>query len=127
MQDCPSISRPPVSPPPRLNRAPAGPKRRFVRGLIDASGERGRAGGAHAGYAPAAEGAALVFPCSFFPSFFSVGSGGWISGPFCPQPEASAIQGKANARRNILRRPGRPERTLEEDDEDSGAWHIPGV
>lgn len=121
MQDCPSTSCPPASPSPRSNRAPAGPERGFVRGPIDAWGEKGRAGGPYAGYAPAAGGAVLVFPGSFFPSFFSVESGGWISGPFCPQPEASAIQGKANARRNIRRRPGRPGRPLEEDDEGSEA------
>lgn len=63
----------------------------------------------------------LVFSRSFFPFFFPPGSGGWNSGPFCPQPEASAIQGKANARRNILRRPGRLERPVEEDDEDDKA------
>ena len=45
MQDCPSISCPPASPSPRSNRAPAGPERGFVRGPIDAWGEKGRTGG----------------------------------------------------------------------------------
>ena len=53
MQDCPSTSCPPASPSPRSNRAPAGPERGFVRGPIDARGEKGRTGGAlcriHAG------------------------------------------------------------------------------
>ena len=76
----------------------------------------------YAGCAPAAGGAALVFSRPFFPLFFPSGSGGgWSNGPFCPQPAASTIQGRANAKRSTLRRPERPERPAGEDGEESAA------
>ena len=59
---------------------------------------------------PGTGGAALDFSFFSFPVFFPAGSGGWNSGPFCPQPAVSAAHGRTDARRSIERRPKYPER-----------------
>lgn len=79
--------------------------REFGRGATHDARHGLGAGGTVVAYPP------FLSSSSCSSSFISAGSGGWYSGPFCPQPAASTSHGSAAARRNALRRLKDPDRS----------------